>query len=187
LRQLPLPTYAALRIIGIDDRALRRGHRFGRIVADLERQRPIALAPKRQPETVIAWLRQHPTAHIVSRARADGYADAIRRGARQARQVADRGHLLKHRTETAQRSLRNKHPALQAAVPPSEPSAAALAAVPVPPAEELARPRTNKAAQQRYREQCRAIPALHAQPPEIATIARQGDVSPATRGLAPSS
>ncbi|PZR79581.1 MAG: hypothetical protein DI537_40865 [Stutzerimonas stutzeri] len=46
-----------LRVIGIDDFAWRRNHRYGTIVCDLERRRPVALLCDREPATSEAWLR----------------------------------------------------------------------------------------------------------------------------------
>jgi len=50
----------APRVIGIDDWAFRKGRRYGTIVVDLERGRPVALLEDRLAETVAAWLRAHP-------------------------------------------------------------------------------------------------------------------------------
>ena len=54
---------------------------------------------------VADWLKQHPEVAIINRDRDGLYADAARQGAPQARQVADRFHLLKNLRETIARQL----------------------------------------------------------------------------------
>ena len=49
----------ALWMVGIDDWAWKRGHRYGTIVCDLERRRIIDILPDREPATVAAWLTRH--------------------------------------------------------------------------------------------------------------------------------
>ncbi len=48
-----------LSIIGIDDFAFRRGQRYGTIVCDLERRKPVTLLPDREQATSQAWLTGH--------------------------------------------------------------------------------------------------------------------------------
>jgi hypothetical protein len=50
----------ASRVIGIDDWAWKRGHRYGTIVCDLERREIVDLLPDREAATVEAWLKDHP-------------------------------------------------------------------------------------------------------------------------------
>ena len=85
-----------LSVIGIDDFAWRRNHRYGTIVCDLERRRTVALLPDREPATSEAWLRHHPSISIVARDRGGGYGEAVRKALPQATQVADRWHLMEN-------------------------------------------------------------------------------------------
>jgi transposase len=99
MRTVSIPPPTRVRILGIDDWAWKKGQTYGTILVDLERRRTIDLLPDRSTETVVAWLRAHPEIEIVSRDRGTEYAAAARKGAPQARQIADRFHLLKNLRE----------------------------------------------------------------------------------------
>jgi len=94
VRTIPLPVTGAVRVLGVDEWAWRKGRRFGTILVDLEHHRVVALLPDRSAETTAAWLRTQPTLDVVCRDRGGLYADAIARGAPQAVQVADRFHII---------------------------------------------------------------------------------------------
>jgi transposase len=120
LRALPEPVVPAPQAVGIDDWAHRRRHRYGSLVVDLERHRPIAVLPDRSVETVRTWFRAHPTITVVSRDRAEGYASAVTQGAPQALQVADRWHIIKNLREATDAALSGRR-SLPWRPPPSAP------------------------------------------------------------------
>jgi transposase len=123
------------RVLGIDDWAWRKGHRYGTILCDLEAGRVVDLLPDREANTVVQWLNVHPGTEIVSRDRASAYAEAARRAAPQAVQVADRWHLLHNLSEALKYALEPHHRLLaQAATEISEckePMPAADTSIPV--------------------------------------------------------
>ena len=99
------PNRAVIRVAGVDEWAWRKGMKFGTIVVDLERRRVVDLLADRAADRMADWFKQHPEVEIISRDRDGLYADAARQGAPQARQVADRFHLLKNLRETIARQL----------------------------------------------------------------------------------
>lgn len=86
----------ALNVVGVDDWAFRRNHRYGTVVCDLEKRRIIKLLPDREIATVSTFLAQHPEITIVSRDRGGGYRDAATKALPDAVQVADRWHLMEN-------------------------------------------------------------------------------------------
>jgi transposase len=100
IRRTPLPTRPAPRVVSVDDWCVRRGHRYGALLVDLERRRVVDLLPDREADTFMAWLQTQPQVMVVSRDRGANFADGATRGAPQALQVADRFHILKNLQES---------------------------------------------------------------------------------------
>ncbi|WP_354199381.1 ISL3 family transposase [Aquamicrobium terrae] len=96
VRRRSVEHHEELSVIGIDDFAFRRGQRYGTIVCDLERRRPVTLLPDREQGTSRAWLAGHPSVSIVARDRGGGYGEAIAKALPYAEQVADRWHLMEN-------------------------------------------------------------------------------------------
>lgn len=181
-----------LRVAGIDDWAWRKGQRYGTIVVDLERSEVIDLLPDREAQTVAAWLRAHPGVEVVSRDRSQAYAQAATEGAPQARQVADRWHLLKNVREAIElvfgRHAAVIDAALKAAETPLGPTgdpavpgadAAASAVEPSPPqppaepASESPRLQVERTERQRRIERFERVHELHRQGHSAVRIARE--------------
>lgn len=104
-----ISTIQAPQILGVDDFAFKRGRTYGTILVDLQTHRPIDLLRERTADALSLWLRAHPGVLIISRDRSSEYAHGASDGAPQARQVADRFHLLLNLREATERALKRVH------------------------------------------------------------------------------
>jgi transposase len=125
LRAIPPPDDAPVRVLGIDDFAMRRGDCYGTILVNLQTHRPVDLLPDRTAEAVLPWLKRHREIDVVSRDRASSYADAVNRALPHATQVADRYHLVQNLREHLQRLLDRRRTCLPLVEDTSLPAAQA--------------------------------------------------------------
>jgi transposase len=85
LMQLPSPVARAVRVLGVDDFAWKKRHRYGTLLVDLERHKIVEVLADRESATVEQWLRAHPEVKVVSRDRGKEYSKAATEAAPQAR------------------------------------------------------------------------------------------------------
>lgn len=168
IRAYPLTCATTPRALGIDDFAFRRGRRYGTILVDLDRHRPVDLLPDRSAHAVAQWLTAHPGAQIISRDRGGDYAVGAREGAPQALQIADRFHLVKNLGELVERIVR-RHAYVVEQQTATSPLAHSVA--PAPPQPDAVR--THQQVQEIIRRRYEAIHALAAQGMSGQQIARE--------------
>ncbi|RAJ36859.1 transposase [Kitasatospora sp. SolWspMP-SS2h] len=93
LMRQAVPPLRIPRVLGVDDFALKRRHRYATVLVDAETGERIDVLPDRTTRTLVAWLREHPGAEHVCRDGSRSYREAIRQALPDAVQVSDRWHL----------------------------------------------------------------------------------------------
>ena len=91
-------------------RPWKKGHRYGTILLNLERQCLVDLLPDREKATVAAWLKSHPGVKMVSRE--TGVVHMQKRREKRlldAIQIADRFHLSQNTGEIVVRIMRRSY------------------------------------------------------------------------------
>ena len=116
IRSSQLRAHRTPKVLSVDDFAFRRGTRYGTVLVDLERRVLVDVLPARSADTFARWLVEHPGVEIMSRDRGGEYAEAARRAAPHAMQVADRFHLLKNLRDVVLRVFK-QHPEVLDLVP----------------------------------------------------------------------
>jgi transposase len=118
LRRIPPPTVRTPRVIGVDDFALRRRHRYATIIINAETGERVDVLPDREAATLEAWLRGKNEVDVVCRDGTATYAEAIRRALPNAVQVSDRWHLWKNLCDKVLTEVRAHAPCWATVNPP---------------------------------------------------------------------
>ncbi|MFD5322274.1 ISL3 family transposase [Streptomyces sp. NPDC127098] len=118
LRRIPAPTVRIPRVIGVDDFALRRRHRYATIIIDVETGERLDVLPGREAATLEAWLRDKNGVEVVCRDGSATYAEAIRRALPDAVQVSDRWHLWRNLCDKVLAEVRAHAPCWATINPP---------------------------------------------------------------------
>ena len=173
VRALPEPSVGAVPVLGVDDFAFRRGRRYGTVLVDLQRHRPIEVFDGRDGNRLAEWLRQHQEVKVICRDRGGGYADGARQGAPNAAQVADRFHLWQNLGQAVEKTIIAHRTDLLEPLPPPT----------VPPSRTppiLRSPVSEKKIVTRMRHQYTAVQQLRSKGLSKSEIGRRLGLHPAT-------
>jgi transposase len=172
------------RFVGIDDWAYRKGLTYSTILIDLERRCVIDLLPGRDGEALKQWLAKNPQVKVITRDRWPAYIEAATASAPQAKQVADRFHLLRNVREAVEKLLSRHGSQIRTASAEADSVAAMSTNAPanempsVPEVPAVAKPMSKKeqlrGEKQRIREEkFRQVKELTAQGESSRAIARR--------------
>ncbi len=95
--------------IGIDDWAKRKGMDYGTIIVNADTGRPIDLIDSRNSSDVVEWLTRYQKIKYVTRDRSTSYASAIKKALPEAKQIADKFHLVKNLSDAIQEEIRHEY------------------------------------------------------------------------------
>jgi len=126
VKRTVLAPRGAGRIVGMDDWAIRKGHRYGTLVIDHESHQVLEVVEGRMTGDIQPWFVAHPQVEVVTRDRSRDYRNALEATVPHVEQVADRWHLLLNLRQLAERIAasayrRRKHLPMPEALRPARP------------------------------------------------------------------
>lgn len=101
LMRITLPHRPTPLVVGIDEFALLKGHRYATIIIDAASGQRVEVLPDRKMVTVTAWLREHPGIRVLCRDGSAEFAQATTDADPTIMQVNDRWHLWHGLVEAA--------------------------------------------------------------------------------------
>lgn len=81
IRRLPDPPPGIVRVLGVDDFALKKGDIYGTVLVDIESRRVVELLPERSADALTGWLLARPGVEIICRDQASCYSEGASCGA----------------------------------------------------------------------------------------------------------
>ncbi|MFG2903058.1 ISL3 family transposase [Streptomyces zaomyceticus] len=147
VEELPEPEVPTPRVVGVDEYATRKGHRYGTVLVDV---------PDREASSLAAWLAQRAGIEVICRDRAPFFAEGATAGAPQATQVADRWHLWHNLGEAAERAVARHRQCLRVLIPDRK----GKAEPPAPPEEKADSPWRSERFANRLRARHATVHAL---------------------------
>ena len=97
-------------VVGVDDFAFKKRHRYGTIIIDETTHKPVAIIDGRDGKGLKDWLANNKHIKAVTRDRASAYAAAIQEVLPDAMQIADRFHLHQNLLDVIRKSLNSLIP-----------------------------------------------------------------------------
>ena len=102
---------SSVKLVCVDDFALRKRFSYGTVMVDLESHRIIDMIPSRETSDVQKWLATFPNIEVVSRDGASTYSSATTNSHPNATQISDRFHLIKGLSEVVNKYIIREFPA----------------------------------------------------------------------------
>lgn len=113
VKQTVIPTVLNLKVVGLDDWALRKGRHYGSIIIDQQTRRVVELVAGRSAKDIQPWFKAHPEVTLVTRDRSPEYRQGVTEASPHAQQVLDRWHLLQNLRQLAERVIASAYSRLK--------------------------------------------------------------------------